>query len=94
MYDLCQKHDIAYQSFWTLTGSPSLLKSSPLTALAKRSGCTPEQAVYRLCQLWNITPLCGSTKEKHMAEALQAENLFGKEEPEVALLWKAMRGGR
>ncbi|KLT42284.1 Aldo/keto reductase, partial [Cutaneotrichosporon oleaginosum] len=92
IYDLCQKHGIAYQSFWTLTGSPSLLASAPLRALASRKGCTPEQAVYRLCQLWNITPLCGSTNETHMKEALAVESLFGHDEPEVTALWKAMRG--
>lgn len=41
---------------------------------------------------WNITPLCGSTNPKHMAEALDLSNLFGKDEPEVTVLWKALRG--
>jgi diketogulonate reductase-like aldo/keto reductase len=51
VYDLCQTHNIKYQSFWTLTGSPTLLDFGPLKALAKRKGVTPEQALYRVCQL-------------------------------------------
>ncbi|KAI4656865.1 uncharacterized protein J4E78_006756 [Alternaria triticimaculans] len=29
----CREHDIMYQSFWTLTGNPSLIRSEPVTAL-------------------------------------------------------------
>ncbi|WOO79271.1 NADPH-dependent D-xylose reductase II,III [Vanrija pseudolonga] len=92
IYDLCQKHGIAYQSFWTLSGSPSLLAHPLLKKLAQRHKVTPEAAVYRLCELWNITPLCGSTNPKHMAQALAAEHAFGKDEPEVGKLWKLMHG--
>ncbi|GMK54770.1 hypothetical protein CspeluHIS016_0113560 [Cutaneotrichosporon spelunceum] len=91
VYDLCRSEGIEYQAFWTLTGSPGLLASRPVRALAARQGCTPQQVVYRLCQLWNITPLCGTTNEAHMREALEVEGLFG-DEPEVAVLYKAMRG--
>lgn len=52
VYDLCQKHGIRYQSFWTLTGSPALLQSPLVEALATSNGITPEQTVYRLCQLY------------------------------------------
>lgn len=51
VYDLCQKHNIQYQSFWTLTGSPTLSRFKPLVDLAKRNKCTPQQAIYRLCQM-------------------------------------------
>ncbi|TXT11116.1 hypothetical protein VHUM_01867 [Vanrija humicola] len=92
IYDICQAHGIAYQSFWTLTGSPSLLAHPLLRALAKRHNVTPEAAVYRLCELWNITPLCGSTNPTHMAQALAAEHAFGGDVPEVGKLWKLMHG--
>ncbi|KAL1409984.1 hypothetical protein Q8F55_003984 [Vanrija albida] len=92
IYDLCKKHGIAYQSFWTLTGSPSLLAHPLLRALAHRHKVTPEAAVYRLAELWHITPLCGSTNATHMAQALAAEHAFGADEPEVGKLWRLMHG--
>jgi diketogulonate reductase-like aldo/keto reductase len=58
------------RSFWTLTGSPILLVDRSLRALAETAGCTPQQAVYRVAQMLGITPLCGSTNEAHMLEAV------------------------
>jgi hypothetical protein len=37
------------RSFWTLTGSPTLLAHPSLQDLAAKLDMTPEQAVYRLC---------------------------------------------
>lgn len=45
--DLCKKKGIEYQSFWTLTGSPSLLRFPALVQLARDNGLTPQQAIYR-----------------------------------------------
>ena len=63
------------RSFWTLTGSPVLLRNAQLLAIADAHGCTPEQALYRIAQLRGVTPLCGSTNEQHLCEALDAEQL-------------------
>ncbi|KAK6909596.1 hypothetical protein I203_103617 [Kwoniella mangroviensis CBS 8507] len=92
VWEICQKNDIRYQSFWTLTGSPSLLQHPHLINLASVYGLTPEQTVYKLCQLWNITPLCGSTTLSHISEALAVEGATGLKEdtPEVKQLWDAM----
>ncbi|WWD03465.1 hypothetical protein V865_001517 [Kwoniella europaea PYCC6329] len=92
VWEICQKNDIRYQSFWTLTGSPSLLQHPHLINLASKYGLTPEQTVYKLCQLWNITPLCGSTTLSHINEALAVEGATGLKEdtPEVKQLWDAM----
>lgn len=49
--DLCKQRGIEYQSFWTLTGSPSLLRFPALRQLAEGNGLTPQQAVYRLAVL-------------------------------------------
>jgi hypothetical protein len=64
-----------YRSFWTLTGSPGLLKAQETQRLAAAYSCTTEQAVYRLAQLRGITPLCGSTDEQHMREAIAVSQL-------------------
>ncbi|WVW85982.1 hypothetical protein I302_108020 [Kwoniella bestiolae CBS 10118] len=92
VWEICQKHDIRYQSFWTLTGSPSLLQHPHLISLASKYGLTPEQTIYKLCQLWNITPLCGSTTLSHVNEALAVEDATGLKDdtPEVKQLWDAM----
>jgi len=93
-----------YRSFWTLTGSPSLLGHPALKALGTRHSLTPEQTLYNLCQLyvlfaslltarWDITPLCGSTDLGHVQEALAVETLdvLKKDDPELVALWTAMR---
>ncbi|WVF73172.1 hypothetical protein IAT40_007991 [Kwoniella sp. CBS 6097] len=92
IYDICQANDIRYQSFWTLTGSPSLLSHPALVDLASKYGLTPEQTVYKLCQVWNITPLCGSSTLAHVNEAVAVEGATGlmKDTPEVRQLWDAM----
>jgi hypothetical protein len=93
-----------------LTGSPSLLGHSALVSLGSKYDLTPEQTLYKLCQLyvdwdrrvltprWDITPLCGSTNLAHVQEALAIQDLDGleKDDPEVQALWAAMRkaGGK
>ncbi|KAJ7598068.1 Aldo/keto reductase [Mycena floridula] len=69
----CRANEIVYQSFWTLTGSPSLLSHAESSAAAAK--CTPAQAVYRFAQLEGIVPLSGTTNETHMKEAVAAENV-------------------
>ncbi|WVQ84879.1 hypothetical protein IAT38_007042 [Cryptococcus sp. DSM 104549] len=92
VYDICQANGVRYQSFWTLTGSPTLLKHPFLIGLASKYALTPEQTLYKLCQIWDITPLCGSTTSAHVKEALAAEGAVGlqKDTPEVVQLWEAM----
>lgn len=63
------------RSFWTLTGSPSLLSHPATTAIAMANNCSPHQTVYRFVQSLGITPLCGTTDEAHMRDDLTAENL-------------------
>jgi hypothetical protein len=63
------------RSFWTLTGSPSLLSHPATTAIAKANNCSPPQTVYRFVQSLGITPLCGTTDEAHMRDDITAENL-------------------
>ncbi|ORX40735.1 NADP-dependent oxidoreductase domain-containing protein [Kockovaella imperatae] len=60
IYEICQANDIHYQSFWTLSGNPTLLHTPELLSIAEKHSLTPEQAVYALCQKWvvlTLTPL-------------------------------------
>ena len=68
------------RSFWTLTGSPTLLAHPALMALARTKHCTPAQALYRFAQLQGVTPLSGTTDETHMREDLEVENIELSEE--------------
>lgn len=61
------------RSFWTLTGSPTLLKHPALLAFAQSKRCTPAQAVYLLAQLNGVTPLSGTTNEEHMKIDIEVE---------------------
>nr|XP_031860537.1 uncharacterized protein CI109_004148 [Kwoniella shandongensis]KAA5527609.1 hypothetical protein CI109_004148 [Kwoniella shandongensis] len=94
IHDICQQSGIRYQSFWTLSGSPTLLRHPALINLANKYSLTPEQTMYKICQIWNITPLCGSTTLSHVNEALAVEGATGLKEdtPEVKQLWDAMHG--
>jgi diketogulonate reductase-like aldo/keto reductase len=70
-YDLplrafCTEHNIMYQSFWTLTGNPSLLKSKPIAALAQAAEVDIAVALYALVMEQGIVVLNGSTSTEHM----------------------------
>ncbi|TFK44157.1 Aldo/keto reductase [Crucibulum laeve] len=74
--NFCKEHGIMYQSFWTISGSPSLLAHPALTSIAQASNLTPAQTVLKIAQMEGIIPLSGTTSELHMKEDL---NLYGTE---------------
>ena len=63
-----------HRSFWTLSGSPSLVGSPAIARIAQDSGLTPAQAVLRHAQLKGVVPLSGTTDERHMQQDLELEN--------------------
>ncbi|GJJ06524.1 hypothetical protein Clacol_000716 [Clathrus columnatus] len=78
----CLEDGIQYQSFWTLTGSPSLIEHPTLVTLAKKTSCTPAQVIYKLAQMRGITPLAGSTNEKRMEDGVKTAELDLNLDPE------------
>lgn len=56
VFKYCRQNNIYYQSFWTLTGSPSLLNFEAVTSLAEKKGVEPAQIIFRLAQHWGIIP--------------------------------------
>jgi len=80
----CRAQDITFQTFWTLSGNPELLRSSPVQTLAKSTGITPPVALYALVLgLEGTTVLDGTTNETHMAEDLKVAevvDMFAKSE--------------
>ncbi|KAH9912890.1 NADP-dependent oxidoreductase domain-containing protein [Fomitopsis serialis] len=76
----CRERGIQYQSFWTLSGSPSLLAHPSLRAVAHAKHCTPAQALFRLAQMHGVTPLSGTTSVEHMREDVAAAEIDLEEE--------------
>ena len=89
----CQQEDIIYQSFWTLSGNPALLKSMVVTNLAEAAGVDREVALYTLVLgLGKICVLNGTTNKDHMKHDIERVKLLepwaqggGKDTYEAAL---------
>lgn len=69
----CREHQIVYQSFWTLTANPDLVRSTPVQQLAARAHISPAAALYTMVMgLGNVTVLNGTKNEGRMREDLEA----------------------
>jgi diketogulonate reductase-like aldo/keto reductase len=66
----CRQHGLHYQSFWTLTANPHLLAHRDVQALAARHAATPAQILFRYLTQLGVTPLTGTSSERHMQEDL------------------------
>lgn len=67
----CRDKGILYQSFWTLTANPHLLKSGPVEFVANVVGVSKAVALYGLVLgLGNVSVLNGTTNPKRMKEDL------------------------
>ncbi|CEL61329.1 hypothetical protein RSOLAG1IB_09942 [Rhizoctonia solani AG-1 IB] len=75
VHKFCLDNEIAYQSFWTLTGSPSLYRHPLITNIAHSQKSTNAQVVYRFAQQLGIVPLAGSTNEQHMKDGLESDRV-------------------
>lgn len=68
----CKEHDIEYQSFWTLTANPDSYRHEAALALAKRKGLSsPEGLFYAFCMSLGISPMDGTTNERHLKEDME-----------------------
>lgn len=82
----CRERDIVYQSFWTLTANPHILRSRFVQELARQHQRTAEQIFFRFLTQIGIVPLTGTTSDQHMQDDLsifdfkiEAESLPGFE---------------
>ncbi|KAI6157911.1 NADP-dependent oxidoreductase domain-containing protein [Pisolithus tinctorius] len=93
VWQYCRDNHIEYQSFWTLTGSPSLLAHPTILAAAAKLDATPAQVIFKLVQLHDIISLTGTSNELHMQQDLAAERiaLEGVEE-EIRIVTKFIWG--
>lgn len=69
----CQEHAIVYQTFWTLSANPNLVRSTEAHQLASQLRISSEAAFYALVLgLENTVILNGTKNIKHMKEDWQA----------------------
>jgi diketogulonate reductase-like aldo/keto reductase len=59
-----------YESFWTLTANPQLLKDASLQHIATQRQLNPSQVFFRYLTQIGIVPLTGTTSVTHMQEDL------------------------
>lgn len=69
--EFCQEKNIYYQSFWTLTANPHILAHPLVKQLVQERHATPAQIFFRFLMDIGLTPLTGTTDEKHMKEDLE-----------------------
>ena len=68
----CKARGIRYQSFWTLTANPGLLKSRVVGKVGERVGVGRAVALYGLVVgLGDVSVLCGTTNGERMREDLE-----------------------
>ena len=71
----CNDNHIVYQSFWTLTANPHVLKHELIHSLAQQYEKTPAQILFGYLHQRGVVPLTGTTSEQHMKEDLLSFNL-------------------
>ena len=90
----CKGKGVMYQSFWTLSANPHILRSRVLRQIAARVGASPEGTFYRFCIQEGITVLDGTTSEEHMQEdlAVATDDRFALKEEEIADIRMLLNG--
>jgi len=71
----CEKHEISYQSFWSLTANPHILGSDTMIKLAIKYRKSEAQILFSYLMSQGITPLSGTTSIDHMIDDLEAEEI-------------------
>ncbi|KAA8904184.1 NADP-dependent oxidoreductase domain-containing protein [Sphaerosporella brunnea] len=101
--DWCRDHAMVWQSFWTLTGNPALLKSNPVEAVAEKVLGDPgkrEEALYLLVMAlgrgWKggggVAILDGTTRVEAMREDLKLPEKLGLVTDEMLADFKRLIG--
>jgi diketogulonate reductase-like aldo/keto reductase len=88
----CKEHQITYQSFWTLTGNPALLKSKPVAELAGTTGVGPAVALYALVVDLDVVVLNGTTSAGHLRDDLDGMKMVGDWARENEQAFEQIRG--
>jgi len=66
----CREKGVDYQSFWTLTANPHLLRHPAIVSCAREHNKTSEQVLFRYLTQVGVVPLTGSQSPQHLSEDL------------------------
>ncbi|KAH7693791.1 hypothetical protein AAVH_39167, partial [Aphelenchoides avenae] len=88
--EFCRQKRIFYQSFWTLTGNPHIIRSSSVRDLAAKRSVTPEQLFFRFVMDIGITPLTGTTSDVHMKQDLAVLDMPSLAKEEIDMLTRML----
>ncbi|KAF9870121.1 aldo/keto reductase [Colletotrichum karsti] len=91
----CREHGINFQSFWTLTANPGIVKSDYVGKIAAAVGVSNETAMYSLVLGLgdHVSVLDGTTNESRMKGDLEGvEKVAAWAAGEGSALWKASLG--
>lgn len=82
----CAEKSIVYQSFWTLSANPNIIRGPEVGLVAENLGLSPYEAMYSLVLgLDNVIVLNGTTDAKHMIDdlsSIQRTREWASEHPE------------
>lgn len=79
----CRQNQIVYQSFWTLSANPELIRHRYIKGLATKYKVTPQQLMYRFLVDCQHQPLSGCCSENHVKEAVAVEHMNRLEDGEL-----------
>jgi len=86
----CLQKNITYQSFWTLTANPGVLRNSGFRTIAQKYQLTPPQLLYKFLVDIGCQPLSGTTT--HQEEAAQVIGLdFKLTDEEISIIDATMQ---
>lgn len=89
----CIEKAIIYQSFWTLTANPKILRSNEVARLADQAGLSTSEAMYCLVLgLGNTTILDGTKTVEHMIGDLEAPQKVHELASKNAQSWDSCLG--
>jgi diketogulonate reductase-like aldo/keto reductase len=71
----CRENNIVYQSFWTLTANPHIIKNKVVQNISAKLGKTPEQVFFAFVRSMGILFLSGTKDRNHMMQDLEVENI-------------------
>jgi len=70
----CRDHGVIYQSFWTLTANPEVLRSNVIQQLVQQHKKTAAQILFRYLTYRGVAPLTGTNSIQHMQDDLNIFN--------------------
>ena len=71
----CVQNGIVYQSFWTLTANPDILRHKCVRQIANKYKITEEQVLYKFLVDMGHQPLSGCKTLNHVQEAVHVKDL-------------------